>query len=95
MNDNPYQFDENKHEIGYLQVYSHIRRRDRNTGKWVLLPNPQITRFFANKKHVGWVSVRDPELTKMIGESPAMDFDEDEWYNDIDSDSDTIDEQFQ
>ena len=72
-------FDENKHEIGYLQVWSHIRRKDKRTGKWVLIQNPAITRVFENFKHVGWVSIRDPELTDMLGVIPPDYFDKDEW----------------
>jgi hypothetical protein len=72
-------FDENKHEIGYLQVWSHIRRKDKRTGKWVNIQNPAITRVFENKKYVGWVSIRDPELTDMMGEIPFDYFDKDDW----------------
>jgi hypothetical protein len=76
-------FDDNKHKVGYLQVWSHIRRKDKRTGKWVNIPNPAITRVFENKKYVGWVSIRDPELTKLIGESPATLVDKDFWEDEI------------
>lgn len=87
-------YDPEKHEIGYLQVWSHMRRMDKHTGKWVLVPNTNITRKFANKKHYGWVSILDPELTTFRAVMGLDDYDG-ECYNKEDSNSDEIDEQFQ
>jgi len=83
-------YDDDKHEIGYLQVWSHMRRRNKFTGSWELVPSTHITRNFLNKKHYGWVSILDPELVKFKGVFCVDDWN-DEWYNDNDCNSDMDD----